>query len=226
MKSIKPHYAEIGFTTIHTLLENPIVYPDFAAAMKVLDRLRRRYILSKDLLPDPERTLRLWIEGYDLSPADIAIGLVGNYADVAINEQADGHYTITFKKFERDGHPRRVLPPRDHPNWGQPLLRAIKNKKAKYKFVTDAQGALKRYFEEYPAITYVRDKNSLFTIVWDGIYNPRPTKKFLLEVVEAGEDGFVIEANESVFDGEGRSPRPKVDESPSYPQQIYIAYLG
>ena len=163
--------------------------------------------------------MRLWIEGFDFSPEDIAKGRLGNYADLSINEQPNGKCTITFKKVERDMKfdPFVPRPKRSHPDWGWPLMRHIKSRK-NYRFIEDAQGALKRYYEDYPAITRIRDKDSLYTIIWDDSYKPKPTRNFVLEVVEDG-DGFIIEANESTFNTARSSPRPKVDESSSYPQQ-------
>ena len=191
-------------------------YEKFDSAAKRLASIRKRYTVSKDNDPLEKSSLKLWLFNYAVTPEEKKEGFLGNYAIIRIKQLENGKCTLKMKKEPTDlrYHPRRKTEKKRLPNWGHPILRAVK-KNRKYNSEKEAGKELKLLMEEYPE-TAIPMHNGLYLMVFDRTTPPSGGKKKntcvrkIILNIESVDDHFIIRYMDNPR--AGRIPRFKIHE--------------
>jgi hypothetical protein len=147
---------------------------------------------------------------YEVSEEEAGKGFVGNFGRLQIEEQEDGLYTINAYKVEKalKNHPIRRRPVARTPNWGHPILRAIK-KGVQFETLEEAQAELQKLQVEYPETT-VPATNKLFLMIFSRREDPsNPIKKYVLEITNLQGGGFTIGCTANEYKPSTRAAAPE-----------------
>ena len=123
------------------------------AAFKLVE-LSGRFTLAKKQIDNPENpSLILWIKGFGLEPGDEKQGIIGHYAVIAAKRLGQ-RYTLSATKMYAPAkeHPQRAQVRRENPNWGHPVLRAVRRGK-RYPSMAAAQAELTLLHEHFPSVS-------------------------------------------------------------------------
>ena len=140
--------------TIQAIIHSLFRFETVEQATSRLEAVKKHFIISSRLpKDDDEKTLKLWIRGYDISEDEEKQGYLGNYAAIKVKE-IDGKFTLTTEKqrIALKYHPQRKRPRQTHPDWGHPALRVVK-KGTIFETVIEAQKVLNQLHEEYPLVS-------------------------------------------------------------------------
>lgn len=188
-------YATIKHPTIEALIGGHYRYKDRAQALARFTSIAKNFVLSKEqpATTKDDPIVVFWIKGYALAEAELTEGFTGHFTEMRITKRKDGIFTLTATKVEKplNIHPQKKRPSAKHPNWGHPVMRAVKRGKA-YATVEAAQAELELLHLEFPEVT-IPGSGKLYIIVYEkrpGI--TRPTHKIALEIEAQSGGGFII----------------------------------
>lgn len=200
MASITRKYATIHHPTIAALVGGHYRYKEKAQALTRFKNIAEHFVLSREQ-PQSSKdhpVVVFWIKGFALGEADDAAGFIGHFARMEITTLPNGLFSLSAAKVERElsTHPQKKRPTSKHPNWGHPVMRAIKRAKP-YKSIEDAQSELDLLHLEFPEVS-IPGPGKLYIIVYEkreGI--KRPTHKMAIEIEVRHEGGFVLVARDN-----------------------------
>ena len=179
-------------------------YPSKSMALKKLEDISLKYIVSKDNDEESEENLLLWIKGYQITEEEISRGYLGNYC--LINIRKSGKiYTFIGEKILKPlkHHPQRKRKPAPHPDWGHPIMRYIK-KQPLFDSEIEAKIQLIKLQEQFPKAAIPGGKR-LYLQVFSNQYksepNSKPVKKFIFEVIPKENDKYAIDYWENPVQG-------------------------
>lgn len=197
VETSKKRYASASLPLMEAILNTLFRFSKEEQALKQLEELRERFILSKEQ-EDDNLSVRLWISDFSLTEEEIAQGYLGNFAVIRHRKIGDGKFTLYPEKLEIElkNHPQKKRPKRAHPDWGHPILRVIK-KKPVFQSVEDAHALLMKLHEEYPEIS-IPTKNKLYIILYERLKKP-PVRKYVLEIKVKEGGGFYIDNAENTY---------------------------
>lgn len=192
MSSAIKKTATVRHPSVGAVLHGLLRLPTRDAALEQLDVLRKHFVTSKRISSAMPDTLVLWIKGYDISEEEKALGYLGHYVRMNVQE-GKGFWTIKAEKlpvtFHK--HPQRKYPEHKiNPNWGHPTLRRIK-KGLVFETLEEANEVLGALHQEFPKVT-IPAINKLFLMIYTRATGGKPMKKFIFEVVATKEGAFTI----------------------------------
>ncbi len=195
MSSKQRKYATILHPTIEAVVHALYRYPTHAKAAERLAQVRQHFVLAKDQPespPDHPRIL-LWIKGYEVTPTEADQGFSGHYAELTVTTTDKGLFTISASKVLRPlaSHPQKKRPKARHPNWGHPVMRAVKKQK-RYATLEEATAELELLHTEFPEVS-IPGQGKLFIIIYEKREaGARPTHKIALELKTHPAGGYII----------------------------------
>ena len=147
-------FASMDDPAVAAIAEGRFRFATDIQALGMLQRVARQFVLAKDspaITTDAPPAVKLWIKDYAITEEEKAKGHRGNYAEIRIKRIEGGRYSLVAKKLELDAkfHPERERPKSRHPNWGHPIMRAVKTGKI-YPSLEVARRQLVLLHEEYP----------------------------------------------------------------------------
>lgn len=188
-KSTK-HYASTEIPAIAAAIDGLLRLESKADAEAFLDNIAARHIIAREQATGKNKTLTLWIRGYEVTPAEANAGAIGNMAELSITS-IGGRFALAAEKIALPPakHPQRKYIRRGkHPNWADPLLRAMKRGKT-YATAEEAHADLAQLHDAYPSAS-IPTKQRLYLMVYSRDENKKgsPITKYILEpkVNEAG----------------------------------------
>ncbi len=199
-------YATVDNPTIEAVTSQFFRFENSQQATARIAHITESFIISKD---QPEQGVRLWIRGFSLTEEDLAQGFKGHYARILPKRIGDGKWTLYAEKefIELKNHPQKVRPKTRHPNWGHPILRAIKKGRS-YETLEEAMAELDALHAEYPE-TSIPNRAKIYLMIYQKDTQPK-VQKFVLEVKVQPDGSFKIEAQAN----EGRKSLPGVKAKP------------
>lgn len=199
-------YATIDNPTISAVVHELYRFKTAQEALDLLGTLKVHFIIAKTQIENPKHpSVILWIKGFGVEEADKAKGVIGNYAVIAVKE-IKGKFALAATKMQGDvkDHPQRAQVKRDNPNWGHPVLRAVRKKKT-YPTFEAAQAELSLLHEHFPKVS-IPNPGKLYIMIYCA---DRPAKqrmvKHTLEIETTPEGQYFIDINENTY-----TPKPKV----------------
>ena len=215
-------YATLRHPTIEAVVGGHYRYKEKAHAIARLNSIRDHFILSKE---QPASTsanpvIVLWIKGYAVTEAEAQEGYTGHFAQMQLAKRKDGTFTLSATKLTKPltNHPQKKRPAAKHPNWGHPIMRAVKRGKL-YTTLEAAQEELDRLHLEFPEVT-IPGNGKLYLIIYEkrpGI--ARPTHKIALTIEAAGGGGFCLihRENEKKQSASPKAVTKEAVEAPAMP---------
>lgn len=217
-------YATANHPTIEALVHGLYRYADRKQALARFKNIAEHFVLSKD---QPESTPEqpvalLWIKGYGVTPEEEAQGFTGHFCEMSLGLTDKGQHTLIAKRIDKPitTHPQKKRLQSKHPNWGHPVMRAVKKGKV-YTSLEAASAELELLHTEFPEVS-IPGINKLYIIIYEkreGV--KQPTHKIALELV-AKDAGFIIQArdNEKVK-GPSSKQAPSADatSAPATPKE-------
>lgn len=192
---------------LYATLENPNVYAavkslySFAnekQAIHKLQQLKKSFVTSKNG-EDAKHSTILWIRGYEVNEGEQALGYKGNFASLSVGKcKNEDRYTINAIKIDSDlsFHPDRRRVKQRHPDWGQPILRDIKKKRA-HSSLEKASNELRRLHKEYPEIS-IPSEHSLYIMLYEKLDDSKsPIQKYKFWVKPLPDGTYIIEYKRS-----------------------------
>ena len=200
MSTATRKYATIKHPTIEALVGGHYRYKERAQALARFSGIAENFVLSKE---QPETAKKdpaviFWIKGFALDEAETTQGFTGHFAEMRLVKREDGLFTLTATKIDKplSVHPQKKRPVTKHPNWGHPVMRAVKRHKA-YATLEEAQAELEQLHLEFPEVS-IPGGAKLYIIVYEKREAiARPTHKMVLEIVLRPEGGFIITARDN-----------------------------
>ncbi len=219
-KKKEKKYATIGHPTIHALVHGLYRFASDEQAKKLLAKLKNQFVFSNNnnVLGEGNRggveqvdghlaPSLLWIRGFEVTKEEIDQGYVGHFALAASALLPDGKYTLKAYKLasELAIHPQRKRQQQQHPNWGHPILRDIKNKRV-FDDVETAQNELIRLHTEFPEIS-IPSYEGLLVMVYEKAEGVKsPIQKYKLEIKPIPEGGALIDFRRNVRKQKSKLP--------------------
>jgi hypothetical protein len=194
MSDSQRKYATAQHPTIEALIHGLYKYADRKQALSRFKNITGNFVLSKD---QPESTaddpvVHFWIKGFGVTPEEETQGYTGHFCEMRLGVNDKGQHTLTATKVDKPiaNHPQKKRLQSKHPNWGHPVMRAVKKGKL-YDSLDAATSELELLHVEFPEVS-IPGINKLYIILYEkreGI--KQPTRKIALEL-EAREDKFII----------------------------------
>jgi hypothetical protein len=200
MTSTARKYATIKHPTIEALVGGHYRYKDKKQALARFTNIAENFVLSKEQLESSASSpiIVFWIKGFALEEAEITQGFSGHFCEMRIAMRDDGIFTLTATKVEKplSVHPQKKRPSSKHPNWGHPIMRAIKRQKI-YATLEEAQTELEQLHLEFPQVS-IPGGAKLYIIIYEKREGEkRPTHKMALEIQVQPKGGFIITARDN-----------------------------
>lgn len=187
-------YATAHHPTIEALVNGLYRYTDRKQAASRFQSISTNFVLSKEqpASTSEDPAVLFWIKGFGVTPEEEAAGFTGHFCEMRIGTTGKGLFTLTANKVEKPitTHPQKKRLQSKHPNWGHPVMRAIKKSKV-YASLEEASSELELLHVEFPEVS-IPGVNKLFIILYEkreGI--KQPTRKVALEL-QAKDGGFTI----------------------------------
>lgn len=223
-------YANISNPTIQAVISGMYRFATAQEAIEQLQTLRRHFIIAKKQINNPEHpSLILWIKGFGLEAGDEKHGVIGHFAIVTFQKN-DGRYTLFANKMSVDyrEHPQRTQVSRNNPNWGHPILRAVRKGKT-YATIEAAQAELTALHETFPKVS-IPNPAKLFIMIY---CSDRPAKermvKHVLEIQTNPQGQYVISCRENTSKPKQKPKTPQADAAPAQanaPQGSFTAKIA
>jgi hypothetical protein len=217
-------YATVLHPTIAALVGGHYRYKEKAQALSRFKHIAEHFVLSKEQLQSSKDhpVVIFWIKGFALDETQEIAGFTGNFARMEVVTLDNGLFTLTATKVERPlaSHPQKKRPTSKHPNWGHPVMRAIKRAKP-YATIQDAQSELELLHLEFPEVS-IPGQGKLYIIVYEkreGI--KQPTHKMVIEIAVRPEGGFILIARDN--DKQPKQTASAVPESDPTQMDGYFA---
>lgn len=211
MSDSERKYATVQHPTIEALVHGLYKYIQRKDAVARMENIRSNFVMSKEVPASTkeEPVALFWIKGYGVNDAEEKQGFTGHFCRMEITTTSKGHFTLAASKVETPlaKHPQKKRQQATHPNWGHPIMRAIKKGKV-YPTLDAAAAELELLHLEYPEVS-IPGVNKLYLIIYEkreGV--KQPTRKVALELV-AKDSGFTILCN----DNEKGAKLPKAAEA-------------
>lgn len=208
MSSKERKYATANHPTLEALVHGLYRYKDRAQAVARLKNIAEHFVLSKEQPESSEENpaIMLWIKGFGVTEDETAKGFTGHFAEVRIAAMDNGVFTLAATRVEKplSSHPQKKRLQSKHPNWGHPVMRAIKKGRV-YTTIEEASSELEQLHLEFPEVS-IPGQGKLFIIIYEkreGI--ARPTHKIALELQATKEGGFIITARDNE-----KADKPKI----------------
>lgn len=196
----KLRYATVQNPHIDAILNERFRFAYLKQVQNKLAFLKSIFILSKNQLESPKQdVLILWIKGFEVNAEEDDKGFTGNYAAITHKTIGEDRLVLYATKVNAPlaKHPQKKRPKARHPNWGHPILRAVKKKRI-YNEMEDAIAELDQLHEEFPETSIPLGKKINIMIYAKAEKGDKPVKKHILEIKPHGEDGelqgFYIDA--------------------------------
>lgn len=201
--------------TIQAVISEMFRFVSRADAVERLEAIKDNFIITTRLpKPTDKATIKLWIRGYQITKDEEASGYLGNYAAIKI-KKIDGKFSLIAEK-QKVGlkfHPQRKRPKKHHPDWGHPVLRAVK-KGIVYDTIEEANKVLGQLHEEYPAVT-IPNPGKLYIIIYHKVPTDKKpassesiVQKYVLEIKPSREGGYFVEYRLNKVDTIPKQPIP------------------
>ncbi len=198
IKVTKQTYANAADPHVSALTGNRYRFEKLDSAVKKIEYFKGRFTAAREGalegVPEGKNCLVMWIADFDVTIEEEEKGYMGNYAFIAPEELPSGIVTLACVKLEVDSkfHPRRKREKQRLPNWGHPILRAIKKDRI-YKTVESAQAQLESLHLEFPEVTIPSNNNKLYIMIFDRKLDPeKPAQKYVLEIETHADGGFIF----------------------------------
>lgn len=205
-------YATAKHPTIEALIHGLYKYRERAQAVQRFTNIVNHFVLSKE---QPESTPEepaalLWIKGFAVTPEEEALGYTGHFCEMRIGRGDKGVFTLIAKRIDKPitQHPQKKRLKSKHPNWGHPVMRAVKKSK-RYETLEAASAELDLLHQEFPDVS-IPGQAKLYIIVYEkreGI--SRPTHKIALEIKTHTDGGYIITARDNE-----KQDKPKTVHAP------------
>lgn len=209
-------YATIKHPTIEALVNDLYKYVERKQALSRFHNIRDNFVMSKE---QPESTREdpiavFWIKGYGLTPAEEEKGYTGHFAQMRLGTNTKGQHTLVANKMDVPitKHPQKKRLASKHPNWGHPVMRAVKKGKV-YDTLEAASAELELLHLEFPEVS-IPGVNKLYLIIYEkreGI--KQPTRKIALELAQK-DHGFTLVCKDNEKGARPASKQPPVERSP------------
>lgn len=209
-KPSKPRtYATTRHPNMHAVVTGKFRFQTMEQAVAKLQHLSQHFVVSKEQ-PEPQEgadytPLRLWIRGFAVSKEEEDAGYRGHFAIVSVKKRkgGKGKKPSFYLHAEKDDaplakHPQKERPTQAYPDWGHPILRALK-KDPVFDSITEANQFLDHFHETFPE-TSIPAQNKLYAMVYQKQLDESatPVTKYVFEIVLGGETGgFRIEMKEN-----------------------------
>jgi hypothetical protein len=105
---------------------------------------------------------------------------------------------LTAEKLDTplENHPQKKRPTFKQPDWGHPIMRAVKNQK-RYETIEEVQAELAELHKQFPDVT-IPNVNKLHVIVYERREGEKnPTRKYTIELKSDEEGKFYMLAKEN-----------------------------
>ena len=191
MKKDKLKYASVNNPVIAAAIQGLYSFTNQIQAKKFLKQIIDHHIISK--VPEKlDNEATMWIKGYELSEEQKYEGYKGNFGIFRVVQKDRTKFTIAVEKIEVEikNHPVREYKKKDNPNWGHPVLRAIKKKKI-YNKIEDAQRDLLFLQEEFPMVS-IPAAGKLYTMIYEKVGDKSKVNKYVLELQNTPEGKYFI----------------------------------
>lgn len=200
MATITRKYATIKHPSVEALVHGRYRYKDKKQALARFKTITDYFVLSKE---QPQSTKDnpvsvFWIKGFAVEEKETNAGFIGHFARMEIKTLESGLFTLTASKVERalTAHPQKIRPTSKHPNWGHPVMRAVKRGKH-YATIEAAQSELDMLHLEFPEVS-IPGQGKIYIIIYEkreGI--KQPTHKIAVEITVRPEGGFILVAHDN-----------------------------
>lgn len=206
----KRRIAAADLPVMEATLKQLFKFQTLEQALGRLNQIREEFEIAHVQETEDGPVVKLWVKGFSLTDEELKKGALGNYALIRPRKVQEGHFILHAEKQDVDvsKHPQRARPQQKHPNWGHPVLRAVKKKK-QYDTLLEAQGELDLLHREYPETT-IPGEAKLHLMIYqkpgDGQKGP-PIKKAILEIKNQGNK-FIIAAKDNERTGKPKNQRP------------------
>ncbi len=194
MSDSERKYATVQHPTIEALVHGLYKYVARKDAVSRLENIRSNFVMSKDAPASTKEdpTALFWIKGYAVTEKELKDGYTGHFCRMEIATNSKGQFTLSASKIDvpLTKHPQKKRQQSTHPNWGHPVMRAIKKGKV-YSTLEAAAAELELLHLEYPEVS-IPGVNKLYLIIYEkreGV--KQPTRKVALELT-AKDAGFTI----------------------------------
>jgi hypothetical protein len=211
----RKRYATANNPSIAAVLNELFRFPEKQDAELQLAQLAQHFIHSRQQIRNEDHpSIHLWIKGYAVSDEDAKQGVIGHFAVVSY-KQIEGRYTLYATKVPTEAklHPQRAQIGRDNPNWGHPVLRAVRKKK-NYATLEEAEAELALLHAQFPRVS-IPNPNKLYIMIYCA---NRPAKermvKQVLEIKVAQEGGYYIECKENIRTSSSKTAKPQPEGVP------------
>lgn len=206
-------YATVKHPTIEALVHGLYKYKERTQAEQRFKNIANYFVLSKE---QPESTeqdpaLQFWIKGYALTPEEEAKGFTGHFCEMRIAQGDKGLFTLTATRIEKaiTNHPQKKRLTSKHPNWGHPVMRAVKKAK-RYETIEAANAELELLHTEFPDVS-IPGPAKLYIIIYEKREGTKkPTHKIALEIKTHTEGGYIITSRDNE-----KPDKPKTVHAPS-----------
>lgn len=202
MTAPKAH-ANINNLVISAIVNGLYRFSSEKDALALLNSLKDKFLISKKYERFPNEIV-LWIKGYDLAKS-----YKGNYASLTVfEEKSVWHIKCKTLPIDVKFHPQRELVKQQHPNWGHPVLRAVKKKK-EYENKEDANAELIQLQQDFPQAS-IPAIDRLYIMIYEKGEKGGRVDKYILELKPLENGKFCITHKLNI-------PKPK-PPSPAKPQ--------
>lgn len=187
--------AWVSDAMIQAVLQATYRFAAMSDALDALHTLMRTYELSRAQPLTLEEGIIFWVRDYDVSPEEEKDGYLGHFMHVRVAEEA-GLFVLRGEKYavELKYHPQQKRHREAHPNWGHPVMRAIKRKKI-YPTLEAAQAELDVLHADFPAGS-IPNAASLRMMVYERVKGKKKPDivKYAMAIASHPTQGFYIEA--------------------------------
>lgn len=222
---MKVRYATINNPTIQAVLSEMYRFGNERDAKEQLKVLERHFIHSRQQIRnDAHPSVHLWIKGYGVIEGDEVQGIIGHFAIITYKKR-DEWFVLYATKVPTEAalHPQRAQIKRDNPNWGHPVLRAIRKKKI-YATLAEAEAELTLLHQQFPRVS-IPNPGKLYIMIYCSNRPPKERMvKHKLEITVAPEGGgYFIDCKENTRKLPPKKPVGKMEAEPPVPQGKFTA---
>ncbi len=209
----KKRVAIIYDPIIEAMVNGLFSFKSEAMALEMLEYLKKNYIVSsKQEKGKPQ--VSLWVRGFGLLDEEKKQGFRGHYAIIRVDSKSKKRFSLKAEKIfvELPKHPQRNYPGSRHPNWGHPILRAVKNGKI-YKDLVAANEELIRLHEDFPDAS-IPGVNTLRIMIYNReIKGSSPIQKIIIGTKELeGGTAQLIMIDKPARKPTRKDEKPKLEE--------------
>jgi hypothetical protein len=172
-------------------------------AISYLDHFRSNFIISSQKEDEEfkEDEVTLWVKHYKHSFTEKRSSIAkGEFIRIFIVEDETPNvfrYDYEVLNIDPKYHPQRGVTLQAHPNWGFPILREFKRKKA-YKDKVDIWRNFERISDYFPSAAIRPEQDKLFCKVFED-RERKGAFPYIFEIVENESGEFIVDIKENNF---------------------------